>query len=129
MTTTSIAPGMGLSWADARVSFNYIDYNFAVEALTITESDVRFTLSGQQLTIYGNVYKMKNIADFAGAYTRATPEVAAAVGGGDRYGVFQNAKGVIVRVTGKFVPGPLMGPDDLDTRLMHDNFKVTFKDL
>jgi len=38
--TTSISPGMGVSWADGRFSFNNQDYKFRLEAQTYTESDL-----------------------------------------------------------------------------------------
>jgi hypothetical protein len=127
LTTTSISPGMGLSWGDGRLGDNYIDYKFTVEALTLNEWNDRFAISGQQVTIYGNVYQLKNVADFAGTYTGATPAVTSAVGGPDRSRVYQNNKGVIVRVTGRFVPGAVGMTDDFDVRLLKDNFKVTFR--
>jgi hypothetical protein len=127
LTTTSISPGMGLSWADGRLGDNYIDYKFTVEALTLNEWNDRFAVSGQQVTLYGNVYKLMHVPDFAGTYTGATPEVTSAVGGSDRSRVYQNDKGVIMRVTGQFVPGAVGMADDFDVRLLKDNFKVTFR--
>jgi hypothetical protein len=124
LTTTSISPGMGLSWGDGRLGDNYIDYKFTVEALTLNVWSDQFALSGQQVTLYGNVYNLKNVPDFAGTYTKATPEVTSSVGGSERSRVYQNDKGVIVRITGKFVPD--MG-FDLDITLLKDNFKVTLK--
>jgi hypothetical protein len=37
LMTTSIAPDVGVTWADAWLSFNNLDYKFRVEAETITE--------------------------------------------------------------------------------------------
>jgi hypothetical protein len=73
--TTSIAPNMGVSWADGRFSFNNQDYKFRLEARTYTESDVLNSLARQQITIEGLVYNLKNVSDFAGTYTRVKPEV------------------------------------------------------
>ena len=129
VTTTSISPGMGLSWGDGRLGDNYIDYKFTVEALTLNEWNDRFARSGQQVTLYGNVYHLKDVPEFAGTYSRATPEVTSTVGGSDRSRVFQNGKGVIVRMTGRFVPGALGMSDDFDVRLLKDDFKVTLKDF
>src|SRR5262245_56010579 len=56
MTTTSISPGLGLSFADGRLGDNYINYKFQVQAMTLNEFSDRFTRSGQQVTFYGNVY-------------------------------------------------------------------------
>jgi hypothetical protein len=129
LTTTSISQGMGLSWGDGRLGDNYIDYKFTVEALTLNEWNDRFARSGQQVTLYSNVYKLTHVPDFAGTYTGATPEVTSAVGGSDRSRVFQNDKGVLVRITGKFVPGAVGMGDDFDVRLLKDTFKVTLKEF
>jgi hypothetical protein len=67
--TTSISPSMGLSWADGRFSFNNQNYKFRLEAQTYTESNMLNNLAGQQLTIEGLVYTLKNVSDFAGTYT------------------------------------------------------------
>ena len=118
---------MGLSWGDGRLGDNYIDYKFTVEALTLNEWNDRFAESGQQVTLYGNVYQLKAVGDFAGTYTVATPEVTSAVGGSDRSRVYQNENGVIVRITGRFVPGSLGMSGMFDVRLLKKDFKVTFK--
>jgi hypothetical protein len=107
-----------------------------VEALTLNEWENRFARSGQQVTLYGDVYRLKQVPDFAGSYTVATPEVTSAVGGSGVTSavagsvssrVYQNDKGVIVRVTGRFIGGAAGMGDDFDIRLLKDNFKVTLK--
>jgi hypothetical protein len=64
--------GMGLSWSDGRLGDNYIDYKFTVEALPLNEWNDRFARSGQQITLYDNVYQLKDVADFAGIYKGVT---------------------------------------------------------
>jgi hypothetical protein len=127
MTTTSISPGMGMSWGDGRLSDNYLDYRFSVEAMTLNEWNDRFARSGQQVTIYGNVYQMKDVPDFAGLYKVATPEVTSAFGGDERHRVFQNENGVVVRITGRFVPGALGMTGYFDVRLLRDDFTIRLK--
>jgi hypothetical protein len=78
--TTSIASNMGVSWADGRFNFNNQDCEFRVETWTDTESDVLNSLAGQQITIEGLIYNLKNVSDFAGTYTRVKPEVVKAMG-------------------------------------------------
>jgi hypothetical protein len=85
--TTSISPGMGVSWADGRFSFNNQDYTFRLEAQSYTESDLLNSLAGQQITIEGLVYNLKNVSDFVGTYTRVKPEVVRAMEGWPRPGV------------------------------------------
>jgi hypothetical protein len=122
LMTTSISPGMGASWADGRFSFNNQDYKFQLEARTITESDVLNSLAGQQIALEGLVYNLKNPGDFAGTYTLVKPEVVKAMGGTGRGRVFQNDKGVVVRVTRR-----IKTQEDLSLRLLGDSFKVTLQ--
>jgi hypothetical protein len=129
LTTTSISTGMGLSWADGRLGDNYIDYKFTVEALTLNEWNNRFALSGQQVTLYGNVYQLTHVPDFAGMYRAATPAVASSVGGSENSRVFQNEKGVLVRITGRFVPGSTGMAENFDVTLLKDNFTIKLKDF
>jgi hypothetical protein len=129
ITTTSISPGMGLSFADGRLGDNYIDYKFQVRAMTLNIDNDRFALSGQQVTFYGNVYHLQHVPDFAGTYKAATAEVTSAVGGSERSRAFQNENGVIVRLTGRYVPGEAGFGGWFDVRLLRDNFTITLKDF
>ena len=129
VTTTSISRGMGLSWGDGRLGDNYIDYKFQMKALTLNEWNDRFAMSGQQVTLYGNVYHMKEVADFAGTYRAATPEVTRSVGGSENSRVYQNDKGVLMRVTGRYVGGPLGLEDTFDVRLLNNDFTVTLREF
>jgi len=125
MTTTSISPGMGLSFGTGRLADNYMDYKFKVKALTLNEWNDRYALSGQQVTLYGNVYNLQDVPAFAGTYTEATPQVAASVGGSEQNRVYQNENGVIVRLTGTFVSGELGMTGYFDVRLLKKDFTVT----
>jgi hypothetical protein len=80
MTTTSISQGMGLSWDTGRLADNDMDYRFRVKALTLNEWNDQYALSGQQVTLYGNVCNLKDVPDFAGTDTEATSQVTASVG-------------------------------------------------
>jgi len=123
LMTTSIAPNMGVSWADGQFSYKNQDYKFRVEAHTLTESDVLNYLAGQQITYEGLVYNIKNPSDFAGTYTRVKPEVVQALGVTNA-AVFQNEKGVVLRVTGRQKASPA-----LYVRLLGDGFKVAMRDF
>jgi len=124
LMTTSIAPNMGVTWADGRFSFNNQDYKFKTEAQTEADQNVLTTLAGQQVVVEGQVYNLKNASDFAGTYTRVKPEVVKAMGGTGRDPVFQNEKGVVVRVTRRGKTDP-----SLHVRLIGDSFKVTMRDF
>jgi hypothetical protein len=129
ITTTSISPGLGLSFADGRLGDNYIDYKFQVKAMTLNEWNDRFAASGQQVTLYGNVYHLQHVPDFAGTYTEATPEVVRAVGGSERSRVFQNNNGVIMSITSDYVPGATGMGGWFDVRLLRGDFTITMRDF
>jgi len=120
LTTTSIASGMGVSWADGRFSYKNQDYNFKVEAHTLTESDVLQSLAGEQITYEGAIYNLKTPADFAGTYTRVKPAVVKAMGVSGA--VFENEKGVVLRVTRR-----IKAREDVYLRLLGDGFKISMR--
>jgi hypothetical protein len=122
--TTSIAPNMGVTWADGRLSYNNQDYKFRVEAKTYTEDRVLTQLAGQQIAFEGNVYNLKNVGDFAGTYTHINPEAVKAMGGTGRKPAFHNEKGVVLVVTRNLTMGY-----DIYVSLIGDSFKVTLRDF
>ena len=122
LVTTSIAQGMGVSWADGRFSYKNQDYKFRVEAHTLTESDVLQMLAGEQITYEGLIYNLKAPTDFAGTYTRVKPAVVKAMGVSGA--VFENEKGVVVRVTRR-----MKSREELDLRLLGDGFKIAMRDF
>jgi hypothetical protein len=122
--TTSIAPDRGVSWADGRFSYSDQVYKFRVEAQTMAESRVLDQLAGQQVSYEGLVYNLKNPADFAGTYTRVKPEVVRAMGGTGQHHVFQNEKGVVLRVTRSQKMS-----DAVYVSLIGDSFKVMMRDF
>ena len=124
MMTTSIAPNMGVTWADGQLSFNNQDYKFRVEAKTYTEAQVLTNLAGQQIAFEGNVYNLKNVGDFAGTYTHIKPEAVKAMGGTGRNPAYHNEKGVVLVVTRR-----IKDAYDLYVSLVGDSFKVTLKDF
>ena len=122
LTTTSIAENMGVSWADGRFSANGQEYKFKVEAQTMTEADVLQSLAGQQITYEGLIYNLKNPKDFAGKYTRVKPSVVKAMGVSGA--VFENDKGVVVRITRR-----IKAREELDMRLLGDSFTISMPTL
>jgi hypothetical protein len=90
----------------------------------MADQDTLTRLAGQQVVVEGQVYNLKNASDFAGTYTRVKPEVVKAMGGTGRDPVYQNEKGVVVRVTRRGKTDP-----SLHVRLIGDSFKVTMRDF
>jgi hypothetical protein len=123
--TTSIAPNVGITWADGRFSYNFQDYKFTLEAKTWAESRAFQDYAGQQIGVEGNVYNLKNVGDFAGTYTHIKPEVVKAMGGTGQKHAYQNEKGVVLVVTRK------LRAQDIGwyLQLMGDTFTVKLKDF
>jgi hypothetical protein len=122
--TTSIAPNMGVTWADGRLSYNNQDYKFRVEAKTRTEDRVLDQMAGQQVAFEGNAYNLKNVADFAGTYNHIKPEAVKAMGGTGRKPAYQNEKGVVLVVTRNLTVGY-----DIYVSLVGGSFQVTLRDF
>ena len=122
--TTSIAPNMGVTWADGRLSYNNQDYKFRVEAKTRTEDRVLDQMAGQQVAFEGNVYNLKNVADFAGTYNHIKPEAVKAMGGTGRKPAYQNEKGVVLVVTRNLTVGY-----DIYVSLVGGSFQLTLRDF
>jgi hypothetical protein len=99
IVTTSIAQGVGTTWADGRFSFNNIDYKFTLEVRTWSESGAFQRLAGQQVAFEGDVYNLKNVGDFAGTYTHIKPEAVRAMGGTGKKPAYHNEKGVVMVFT------------------------------
>jgi hypothetical protein len=122
MTTTSIAPDMGVSWADGQLSFKFQTYSFGVEGRTMADDDTLSALGGEQVTLQGMVYNLKNVSDFSGTYTRVKPEDLTAMRGFGSDHAFKNDKDVVLRVTKRQAT-----TEDLHVRLLSNRFKVTMK--
>ena len=59
----------------------------------------------------------------------ATPEVMSAVGDSEHSRVFQNENGVIIRVTGRYLPWLSGEGGWFDVHLLRENFTITLKDF
>jgi hypothetical protein len=123
LMTTSIAPNMGVSFADGRFSFNNQQYRFQVEAATMGDAEAINRLAGEQIAYEGLIYNLKNPSNFAGTYTRVKPEVVKAMGATGA--VFQNENGVVMRLTRTIKARP----DEMSLRLLSDSFRVTMRDF
>jgi hypothetical protein len=71
--TTSIAPNMGVSWADGRFNYKGQTYKFRVEAETMGESDALTQLAGEQIASEGLAYNLKNPSDFPAPIRESSP--------------------------------------------------------
>jgi hypothetical protein len=97
--TTTIDPDQVVNWEEAQINFNAQDYPFVLQAQTNAAPDLLMSLTGEHINVDGLVYKLKKLSDFAGVYTRTTPEVVKAAGGSDTEAAFRNTQGVVVQIT------------------------------
>jgi hypothetical protein len=116
--TTTIDADRGVNWEEAALRFNGQDYPFVLHTQANTASDVLTSLTGEHINVNGLVYRLKQISDFAGTYTRLTPERARAIAGPGNDAVYQNGTGVAIQV----MRGP--GSESLYLSLLGDSFQV-----
>jgi hypothetical protein len=93
LTATSVAAGIGWSWASGTLTLLHgSQHPFKVSGLDVVAVGIK------QATGEGNVYHLKNVADFEGKYVKAAAGIA--VGGGAEATTMQNDKGVVINLTG-----------------------------
>ena len=93
MTATSVAAGTGWCWGSGTLTlFDGSQHQFKVSGLDVVAVGIK------QATGVGNVYHLKNVADFEGQYVKAAAGIA--VGGGASAMTMQNDKGAVINLTG-----------------------------
>ena len=93
ITTRMVAPGIGLSWGDGVLTYKgqEIPFTFQANGLfrNVDENITAAELSGQ-------VFNLKNVADFAGIYQKAQEQDADSGAGSSA--TMKNEKGVVVNL-------------------------------
>jgi hypothetical protein len=92
LTSKSIAVGVGVTWGDGTLTFGGKTYTFSVEGLGIADLGV------SDVTTSGEVFNLKDVADFSGVY--ASGEAGAALDKGPIDTILKNTKGVMIRLHG-----------------------------
>ena len=92
LTSKSVAVGIGITWGDGTLTFGGKSYPFSVEGLSVVDLGI------SEVKTTGEVFDLKNLADFNGTY--ASAEIGAAVIKGENDVVMKNEKGVILRLHG-----------------------------
>ena len=88
LTEGSVAVGIGWSWGKGTLSYKGKKYPVKVEGLTVGEVGVT------RASATGNVYNMKNLADFDGTFVAGG--AGATVGGGAGITTMKNQNGVTI---------------------------------
>jgi hypothetical protein len=90
LTGRSVAAGVGYTWGDGTLLFQGKSYPFSIRGLSVLDIGVA-RIDGR-----GEVYNLKNVADFPGTYAAAG--AGATIAGGGSVMAMQNHNGVIVHV-------------------------------
>ena len=92
LTATSVAVGVGFSWGSGTLTLlDGSEHRFKVDGLDIVAVGIK------QATGVGNVYNLKNLADFEGKYVKVA--AGATVGGGMGATSMRNDRGVVINLT------------------------------
>jgi hypothetical protein len=92
ITATSVAAGIGWSWGTGELTLlDGSQHPFKVSGLDVVAVGIK------QATGVGNVYRLKQLADFEGKYVKVAAGIA--VGGGVAATTMQNDKGVVISLT------------------------------
>ena len=92
ITSKAIAIGVGVTWGDGTLTFGGKTYPFTVDGLSVVDLGI------SNITSSGEVFNLKNVADFSGNY--AAGEAGAAIAGGQSDTIMKNDKGVVIRLHG-----------------------------
>lgn len=92
LTSKAVAVGIGVTWGDGTLTFGGKTYAFSVEGLSVAD------LGASIISTSGEVFNLKNVADFSGNYVAG--EAGIALAGGPTDTIMKNQNGVVLRLHG-----------------------------
>jgi hypothetical protein len=92
LTSKAVALGIGVSWGDGTLTYQGKTYPFSVEGLSVADLGV------SSISTSGEVFNLKNVADFSGNYVAG--EAGIAIAGGPTDTIMKNQNGVVLRLHG-----------------------------
>jgi len=92
ISSKSVALGVGVSWGDGTLTMGGKAYPFSVEGLSVADLGV------SSVSTTGEVFNLKNVADFSGNYVAG--EAGIAIAGGPTDQILKNQNGVVLRLHG-----------------------------
>ena len=90
LESTQVAAGVGITWGDGTLMFNSKPYKFKVQGLNAGSVGI------SKISAKGDVYNMKNPAEFAGHYALAQAGIAFIKG--EKGLIMRNEKGVVINL-------------------------------
>ena len=92
LSSKAVALGVGVSWGDGVLTFGGKTYPFSVEGLSVADLGV------SNISTAGEVFNLKNVADFSGNFVAG--EAGIAIAGGPTDQILKNQNGVVLRLHG-----------------------------
>ena len=92
MTGKALSAGVGYSWGSGTLTYQGKEYPFSISGLSAGN------ISASSAELSGEVFNLKNLADFNGNYTSASAGATVANGGGGM--TMKNQNGVTMNVAG-----------------------------
>jgi hypothetical protein len=92
MTGKSLAAGVGYSWGSGVLTYQGKEYPFSISGLSA--GDIGFNVA----ELSGEIFNLKNLADFNGNYTSFAAGIT--VAGGGTGATMKNQNGVVMNVVG-----------------------------
>ena len=86
----SVSAGIGWSWGHGTLNYKGKAYRFKVDGLEVG------AVGASSISATGNVYHLKNVADFSGTYAAAA--AGAVAGGGAQASALRNQNGVVIHL-------------------------------
>jgi hypothetical protein len=86
----SFALDVGYSWGSGILTYRDREYHFKINGLKIID------VGGSSYDVVGEVYHLKDLANFAGTYVKM--EAGAAIGGGAAEQTMKNENGVVMKL-------------------------------
>jgi hypothetical protein len=111
MTGKSVAAGIGFSWGSGVLTYQGKEYPFTISGLSA--GDIGFNVA----ELSGEVFNLKNLADFNGNYTSFGAGLT--IAGGGSGATMKNQNGVVINVVGT--------TQGLTVKLGVDGMKVELK--
>jgi hypothetical protein len=107
----SVAAGIGYTWGGGELTFRDNSHRFSIKGISVVD------VGATDFTAAGNVYNLKDLADFAGNYVAASAGITVAGGGTAVY--LKNEHGVVIKLISTDV--------GLKFNLSADGVRVTLK--
>ena len=92
LTSKAVALGVGVTWGDGVLTMGGKTYPFSVEGLSVADLGV------SNISTAGEVFNLKNVADFSGNFIAG--EAGIAIAGGPTDQILKNQNGVVLRLHG-----------------------------